>query len=345
MKRLCSVFAAPGQAEVREETVAPPGEGEVLVETLVSAISPGTESLFYQGLAPADLPVDEGIGALAGQVEYPLKYGYAAVGRVSALGGGVPSEWQGRLVFAFHPHESAFVAAPGALIPVPPGISPEQAAFLPNTETAVTLVLDGAPQIGEQVAVFGQGIVGLLVTALLARFPLASLVTLDRHPLRREASLTAGAHASLDPAAPEISDELSRQLQADRPYAGADLAYELSGAPEALDQAIAVTGYSGRVVIGSWYGQKRATLDLGGRFHRSRIWLISSQVSTIAPELRGRWTPQRRFGTAWDAIRQIRPERFITHRFPIQQAAEAYRLLVERPSETIQILFTYGAHA
>ncbi len=341
MKRQSVFFTRPYQVEVRDENLAPIGGGEVRVETLVSAISPGTELLFYRGQAPAGMPVDESIAALAGVVGYPLKYGYAAVGRVVDVGHGVPGEWVGKLVFAFHPHESAFNAKPEELIRVPSDISAEQAAFLPNMETALTLVLDGAPLIGEQVAVFGQGIVGLLTTALLARFPLASLITLDQYARRREVSLAAGAQASLDPTVEDWLENLRGLLQADRPFEGADLAYELSGAPAALDQAVAATGYSGRVVIGSWYGNKRADLNLGGRFHRSRIRLISSQVSTIAPELRGRWTPERRFRAAWEMIRQVRPERFITHCFPISRAAEAYHLLDEHPAEAIQVMITY----
>ena len=344
MKRLAVYFTAPGEVEAREELLSAPQAGEVLVQTLVSAISAGTELLFYRGQVPPDLPVDETIPALEGDVRYPLKYGYAAVGRVIMLGTGVPEEWLGRLIFSFHPHESHFVASLADVIPVPQDLTAEQAAFLPNMETAVTLVLDGTPLIGEQVAVFGQGIVGLLATALLAQFPLASLVTLDRYPLRRRASQAAGAHNVVDPAAPDALLQVRVLLQADRPYEGADLCYELSGSPEALDQAIAVTGYHGRVVIGSWYGQKQAPLNLGGRFHRSRIRLIGSQVSTIAPELRGRWGASRRFGLAWEMIRRVRPERFITHRFSLDQAAQAYQLLDRQPAEAIQVMFCADSH-
>jgi threonine dehydrogenase-like Zn-dependent dehydrogenase len=122
---------------------------------------------------------------------------------------------------------------------------------------------------------------------------------------------------------------------------GADLVYELSGAPEALNTAIKMTGFAGRIVVGSWYGQKQAGLDLGGRFHRSRIQIKSSQVSTLAPELTGRWTKQRRFDLAWDMIRRLEPQRFITHRFPLRQAGEAYNLLVQHPEKALQILFQY----
>jgi threonine dehydrogenase-like Zn-dependent dehydrogenase len=122
---------------------------------------------------------------------------------------------------------------------------------------------------------------------------------------------------------------------------GADLTFELSGNPAALNDAIALTVFSGRIVIGSWYGEKQVEVNLGGTFHRSRIKLISSQVSTIAPELEGRWDKRRRFEAAWNALERIKPEKWITHRFSIDEASKAYRLLEERPQETIQVLLDY----
>jgi len=337
MERKSLYFTAPGQVEIRSETLNVPGPGRVLVETLLSAISSGTEGLIYRGQFPEGLVLDESLPALAGEFGYPLKYGYSTVGWVSALGQGVDPVWYGRLVFAFHPHESCFLAALDELMLVPEGMSAEEAIFLPNMETAVNFVMDGAPLLGEQVAVFGQGIVGLLTAALLARFPLGCLATLDRYPLRRQASSELGAHASLDPEADDCLESVYKLLPN-----GADLVYELSGSPAALDQAIAVTRFAGRVVIGSWYGQKSASLNLGGRFHRSRIRLVSSQVSTLAPELTGRWDKVRRFAVAWEMLRLVQPSRWITHRFPLEQAAQAYQLLDQHPEQAIQVVFTHS---
>lgn len=336
MKNQAIYFISPGQVELREETLPAPAEGQVLVQTLLSAISPGTELLLYRGQFPDGLAVDENIAALAGEFHYPLRYGYSCVGRVLQIGAGVDARWSGRLVFAFNPHESAFLARIENLLPIPENLTPEQAAFLPNMETAINLVMDGRPLIGERVAVVGQGVIGLLTTALLASFPLKSLVTLDRYALRRQASLNLGAHASLDPEAAGFVQNLSSLLPS-----GSDLTLELSGSPAALDQAIGLTGFDGRVIIGSWYGQKRASLDLGGRFHRSRIRLISSQVSTIAAELSGRWDKARRFSLAWEMLRTVRPERLVSKRVPIGAAAQAYQLLDQQPGEAIQILLMY----
>jgi threonine dehydrogenase-like Zn-dependent dehydrogenase len=201
-------------------------------------------------------------------------------------------------------------------------------------ETAVNFVMDGRPLIGERVAVFGQGIVGLLTTALLVRFPLSALISLDRYPNRRQASRQVGADITHDPTEEGV-------LQTMRGQDGVDLAYELSGNPAGLVDALEVVGFAGRVVIGSWYGQKRTDLNLGGRFHRSRIRLISSQVSTLAPELRGRWDKARRFDVAWAMIRQVKPERLITQRIPFEQAERAYTLLDCHPEQAIQVLLDY----
>ncbi|MCL5026767.1 MAG: zinc-binding alcohol dehydrogenase [Chloroflexi bacterium] len=337
---LALYFVGPGQVALRDEPVPEPGANQVLVKTILSAISTGTELLIYRGLAPAGLAADETITALRGSLGYPLKYGYSTVGSVTATGQAVDASWAGKLVFAFHPHQSHFIAEVSNLLPVPDGIAPEDAVFLANMETAVNFALDGMPVIGEQVVVFGQGVVGLLTTALLAQLPLARLITLDRYPLRRRASLELGAHASLDPAAADAIPEVRSMLQGSGTNGGADMTYELSGSPAALDQAVAVTGFDGRVVIGSWYGRKRVDLDLGGAFHRSRIRLISSQVSTIAPQLTGRWSKARRFELAWRMLQKVLPSRYITHSFPLGEAARAYRLLDESPGEAIQVVLT-----
>lgn len=314
---------------LRDEALPPPGAGQALVQTELSAISAGTEMLVYRGQTPTGLAVDAAIAALAGEFAYPLKYGYAAVGRVIEVGSDVDPSWLGRLVFAFNPHESHFVAPIEALLPLPDGIDPAAAVFLPNTETAVSLLMDGRPVIGERVAVVGQGVVGLLTTALLAAMPLASLTAIDPLAERRQWAQRLGATA-LTP------EEAVAEFAAT-----ADLTYELSGNPRGLDLAVALTGDFGRVVIGSWYGRKPVALDLGGRFHRAHMRLIGTQVSALAPEWRGRWTKERRLDVAWEMIRRHQPQRLITHRLPLARAAEAYRLLDEQPQQAIQIVLTY----
>jgi 2-desacetyl-2-hydroxyethyl bacteriochlorophyllide A dehydrogenase len=335
VKRRTLYFTAPRQVELREESLPALGAEDVLVETICSAISPGTEMLVYRGQFPKQV---DSVDAFSSNFEYPISYGYACVGRVIESGQGVRDELLGKSVFAFQPHSSHFITNRASLFPIPTNLQSATACFLPNMETAVNLVQDAAPILGERVLVLGQGIVGLLTTSLLGGFPLDKLVTADMYPLRREASLATGklVIASLDP----LTDKFRAEALLHAPK-GFDVTLELSGSPSALNDAIDLTCFSGRVVIGSWYGEKRAPVDLGGSFHRSRIKLISSQVSTISPELSARWDKSRRFDVAWNELERTKPEKWITHHFSIEEAIKAYKLLDENPQETIQILFNY----
>ncbi|MCB0034257.1 MAG: zinc-binding alcohol dehydrogenase [Anaerolineales bacterium] len=333
MNRQILYFTEPYQVEVRSEPLPGLGHNQLLVETQYSAISAGSEMLLYQGLMPDDIALDETIDSLQGAITYPISYGYACVGKVIDVGSEVDKLWINRQIFAFYPHASHFAVDESAVIPIPDGVTAEDAVFLPNMETAVSFVMDSRPVIGEEVAVFGQGVVGLLTTALLAQLPLERLITIDAFPLRREQSISYGAHASFDPIDPTTLLYMRQNL--------VDLSFELSGNPEALNMAIETTGFDGRILIGSWYGQKPVSLNLGGKFHRNHLKLISSQVSHLQARWRGRWSKQRRLFTAWRMLEKIRPHDLITHRLPLSQAAEAYQLLAQNPRAAMQVVFTY----
>jgi 2-desacetyl-2-hydroxyethyl bacteriochlorophyllide A dehydrogenase len=339
MNRTAVIMQAPYRVGVCREEIPLPEPGEIVVQCRLSAISAGTELLFYRGQVPPDMTIDSRLSGLTGPAHYPLRYGYAAVGEVTALGPNVSADLLGRRVFCFHPHASHATVRPVDIVPLPGDIADRDALFLANMETAVTLVLDGRPAVGEAVAVLGQGTVGLLAAALLARHPLHRLFSVDPIPRRRAASLETGAHAAFDP---RDIDALKSRLESDSGGAMADLVFELSGDPSALNAAIDLTGFGGRIVIGSWYGTRPAAVDLGGRFHRSRIRLISSQVSTLPAHAAARWDKARRIETAWEMIRTIRPSRYVTHEMPVEHAADAYELLDRRPWEAIQVVLTYG---
>ena len=324
-------FTAPGQVEIRECPLPHVRDDEVLVETVCSAISAGSEMLVYRGQFPQ---LKDAHDVVSSELKYPLAYGYACVGVVRELGGMVTGEWKDRLVFSFQPHTSHFVAKTDSLFPIPKSLSPENACFLPNMETAVNLVQDGAPILGERVLVLGQGVVGLLTAFLLGEFPLENLTVVDGIEKRRHALRVDGQRSKVKSLAPaDLRASTSDSF---------DLSFELTSSPSALNTAIEHTTFSGRIVIGSWYGQKRDEINLGGSFHRSRIRLVSSQVSTISPELSGRWDKPRRFDVAWKALERIQPEKWVTHRFSLEEAVKAYQLLDENPQETIQVIFDYG---
>ncbi|GMR24386.1 MAG: zinc-binding alcohol dehydrogenase [Acidobacteriota bacterium] len=319
MTRRSVVFAAPGRIEVANDDIPSPGDGEVLVRTLVSGISAGSELHVYRGDISEGVLLDESLSALREPFGYPTTYGYASVGeRVD----------DGRRVFAFHPHASHHLAREDELHELPAELSFEAAALWPSAETAVNVVLDARLLVGERVLVVGQGIVGLMTTSLLARFPLAELSTVDPIESRRVASERRGAGRSVHP------DEAS-ELEV------FDLTVELSGTSAGLDVAIAATGFEGRVVVGSWYGDKPVPVDLGTHFHRGRLRLISSQVSHIGSALRSLWTKERRIQVAAASLSNALATDLITHRFPVERAAEAYALVDEHPERCLQVLLTY----
>ncbi len=328
-------FRCPRSAETKAEPIPIPSHNQVLVKSVCSAVSAGTELLVYRGELPTSIPLDATIDELADQTEsFPVRYGYAAVGHVVELGQDVDPKWLNQLVFAFHPHESHFCISSGTLIPVPAGISAEDAAFLPNMETAVSLVMDSRPMIGETIVVLGLGIVGQLTLKLLSNMPLANCIGVDGIPSRRNLALKNGASAVYDPSDPALGTALGKL--------GADAVLELSGNPKALDLAVKLAGYNGRIVIGSWYGTKQASVDFGGHFHRSNIQLVASQVSRLHPSLTGRWTKARRLDVAWQMIKRDRPsEKYVTHRSDAGEAKAIYKLIDERPDEALQVIFTY----
>lgn len=338
-----------GDCGVRVEhgPVPEPAPDELLVETAVSAVSPGTELLVYRGEVPEGMPLDESIEALSGGLEYPTTYGYAVAGRVRAVGEGVADGWLGRRVFAFAPHRSHFTATPGAVEPIPEGVGTDTATLLPTVETAVTLVQDAAPRLGERVAVFGAGLVGLATVAQLAAFPLDQLIAVDPVARRREAAVAMGADEAYTPAAVREAFDPPSPGATGRDTSGAavDASIEISGNPDALDDALSVTGYAGRIVIGSWYGRQGqgVEVDLGGRFHRSRIDVRASQVSTIAPDLRGRWDADRRLAAAWDRLAALDTDRLHAEEVPLERAPEVYRRLDAGDVDSLGVLFEYGS--
>ncbi|HTF98271.1 MAG TPA: zinc-binding alcohol dehydrogenase [Cellvibrio sp.] len=329
-------FTGQQQVEVRVRELELPAPDEVLVEVNCSAISAGTEMLVYRGQLPAEIALDANIESLQSQ-NYPLQYGYACVGTVIQLGENVDDSWLGQTVFAFQPHASHFVSRVESLIPVPADISAEDAVFLANMETAVNLLHDGKPVVGERVLVLGQGIVGLLLTSLLAQLPLTETLVADKWLVRRQLANQLGAN-SFDPL---IAEERKAQQSRLEKEQGADLIFELTGVPDVLNLAIDFSGYHSRIVIGSWYGTKTASVYLGGAAHRNRLQIVTSQVSSIAPELTGRWNKARRFDVTWDMIRRFKPSRFISHRNALDDAPIIYEYLDQQAESLIQALFVY----
>jgi 2-desacetyl-2-hydroxyethyl bacteriochlorophyllide A dehydrogenase len=312
MKARAVTFVAPRRVELREVEVPDPPEGHLLVATEWSGISSGTELLAYRGEVDPGLPLDETLGALAGTFTYPFRYGYSAVGRVVRPAG--PFR-EGQRVFAFHPHQDRFVADADGVVAVD-DLDPRAATLYPLVETAVQVSLDAAPRLGETAVVVGLGAVGILVAALLGRTG-AVVLGSEPEPARRAAAQAFGVRA-VGP------DEVGEAVAAQTRGRGADLVVESSGSPPALAAALGLLVHEGTALVCSWYGTKPVPLPLGADFHRRRLALRSTQVSTLPAALTARWDRRRRAELAWRLTRELPLGALATHGFAFEQAAEAY---------------------
>lgn len=335
-------FTSPGNVEIKEQDISGPNENEVLVESIYSAISTGTELLIYRGQFPTDIALDAAIDDLKSQAgSFPIRYGYASVGTIVQVGSKVDASVIGKTVFAFIPHASHFTLPFDQTMVLPEDISPADAVFLANMETAVNLVHDGNPLLGETVVVTGLGIVGLLTTHILSQFPLSELIVIEKIKSRQKLISNLDDCKFYSPTSDDNIETLEKIQSGSSNELEADLVFELTGNPDALNLAVDFCGYNGRIVIGSWYGNKPSKINLGGKFHRNRIEIISSQVSTIAPQLTGRWDKSRRLEFAFKMIRDISPNKFISKFIDFEQAQQAYTLLDKSPEDYSQILLKY----
>jgi 2-desacetyl-2-hydroxyethyl bacteriochlorophyllide A dehydrogenase len=327
-------FPSARTVDLRPEALPEVGPHDVRIEALASAISQGTEMLVFRGQVPAGLELD--LPTLRGSFAFPIKYGYASVGQVVETGTDVRTLARGDAVFVLHPHQSTYVVPADLPVRLPTELDPTLGVFLANIETAANVVIDAAPRLGERVAVFGQGVVGLLITQLLRLTGVSQIIVVEPVPRRRELARQVGADVAL-----AANDEVVGAIRELTEGAGVDLAIEASGSSGVLDQALETLVFGGTCVVCSWYGTKPVQLMLGGAFHRRRLRIISSQVSTIEAALQPRWTHERRMSLARDLLPGLELSSLISHRIPFEQAAEAFELVDQHADQTVQVVLTY----
>ncbi|HEY2950208.1 MAG TPA: zinc-binding alcohol dehydrogenase [Micromonosporaceae bacterium] len=310
-------FTAPRQVRVAPAALpAPQPDDELLVRTSYSGISAGTELLAYRGELDSATALDETLSSLSGNFRYPFSFGYSCVGRVERGTAAIPEGWS---VFAFHPHQDRFVVRQDDVVPLDERTDPRLATLFPLVETALQLTLDAGPVAEETVVVTGLGAVGLLTAVMLKRAG-ARVLASEPSPWRRQvaASLGISAVAPADLAA-RLADETGAR--------GTSMLVELSGAPEALADGLALLAHEGTALVGSWYGTKPVPLPLGGHFHRRRLTVRSSQVSTIPVAMRARWDVARRRRVALALLDELPLRALATTEYAFEDAPRAYAAL------------------
>lgn len=288
----------PGRGEIRAEPLRPPQAGEVLVRTLVSGISRGTESLVFRGLVPAELADIMRCPFQAGMPPGPVKYGYCLVGKVEEG----PPDLTGRRVFVLHPHQDRLVVPAAACRPVPGEVPSDRAVLAANMETALNVLWDAGATVGQRIAVVGGGVVGCLAAFLAARLPGAEVQLVD---IDRDRAATA---ARLD--VPFVRPE--------RASGNRDIVIHTSGTADGLATALSLAGQEATVVEASWYGNRPVSVPLGAGFHPGRLRLISSQVGQVASLQRPRWTHADRLDLALRLLDDSRLDALIDGETPLE---------------------------
>jgi threonine dehydrogenase-like Zn-dependent dehydrogenase len=267
-------LVAPGRGEIRSERLPLPGPDEVRVRTLYTAISHGTESLVFRGeVPPSQYPVMRA-PFQQGEFPAPVKYGYCNVGVIEA---GAPA-WLGKTVFCLYPHQDCYVVPAVAVTLVPDSVPAGRAVLAANLETALNVLWDAGPRLGDRITVIGAGVVGCLIARLAGRWPGCAVQLVDVDPNKAIIAEQLG-----------VCFALPEQAEGQQ-----DVIIHASGAPAGLATALGLAGFEATVVEASWFGTKAVSLPLGEDFHAKRLNLRSSQVGHIAPAQRSRWNDQRR---------------------------------------------------
>ncbi len=272
----------PGRGEIRSVPVRDPGPGEVLVRTLRSGVSRGTETLVFRGGVPADQYAAMRAPFQEGDFPGPVKYGYLNVGVVEHG----PSQLRGRTVFCLYPHQTTYVVPAGAVAVVPEEVPPARAVLAGTVETAVNALWDAPPLVGDRITVVGAGMVGCCVARLLVRLPGVQVTLVDIDATRADTAAALGADFALPADA----------------AGGRDLVFHTSATSAGLQRSLDLLAPEGTVVELSWYGDAPVHLELGGAFHSGRLGIRASQVGTVAAARRGRRTAADRLALALDLL-------------------------------------------
>ncbi|MXY93968.1 MAG: zinc-binding dehydrogenase [Caldilineaceae bacterium SB0670_bin_27] len=335
----------PRQVTVVEDELAEPGAGQVAMRSLYSGISHGTEMNVYRGDAPMwqrkqDRRRRLFVESDEPEWEYPLRYGYACVGVITAVGRDVTEFAEGDVVFSFAPHQSAHVLPARSVSKLPEGIDPRAGVLTAVLNTTFNGILDADLHLGECVVVFGQGVLGQLTVQWAKLSGASPVIAVDLIEKRLEISKrVSGADLVFNAGEEKDIAMAVRELTDDR---GADVVFEFSASDRALNEAIRTACYNGKVIVMSWYAGALANVYPGAEFHHNRIQLISSQISGISPELSHRWSAARRMQAVLSLMPKLNLEGLITDVVDLEGAAAAYEMIDKHPEDVLQVVLDYG---
>lgn len=303
-----------------KDTAVEPRSSDLQIRTLFSGISRGTEQLVFRGRVPVSEHDTMRAPFQDGSFTFPIKYGYAAVGRVET---GARAD---EIVFVLYPHQTRFSVPDHAVFPVPAAVPPERAVLAANMETALTIMWDAQINLGDRVTVVGCGVIGALVGYLAAKIPGCEVTIIDIDAAKRTLANTFGCDFAQTHEVPKDD---------------ADVVIHASASAAGFSTAISVAGVEATIIEASWYGDQMIEVPLGGRFHQRRLQVISSQVGRIPARQSARWTYQRRLSKALCLLADPRLDALISGETPFDQLASEYNDVLSNPS-TLCHRVTYG---
>jgi threonine dehydrogenase-like Zn-dependent dehydrogenase len=297
----------PGVGEIRPVPLPRRGPDDVLVRTLRSGLSRGTETLVFDGRVPVSQHIAMRAPFQEGDFPAPVKYGYLNVGVVEEG----PPALQGRVVFCLYPHQTRYVVPAAAVVVLPEGVPVDRAVLAGTVETAVNALWDAPPLVGDRVVVVGAGMVGCCVARLLARVPGVDVTLVDVDPAREQVALALGVGFALPADAPD----------------GRDLVVHASATSDGLQRSLDLLAPDGTVLDLSWYGDRQVTVHLGESFHSQRLSVRASSVGRVAAARRGSRTPRDRLALALELVRDPAFDALLTGASPFRQLPEVMRRL------------------
>lgn len=338
------VVTAPRTIEYREyiEPVLKPDE--VRIQALVSGIKHGTELSLYSGVTPflnnsfdprfrLFLPAkDKGL--------YPCNLGSWLAGTVVEVGSKVTKFKVGDQIHGGMAHRPTNVCKEENLYKLAKGMKPEIAIFTDPTIFALQAVHDAQIKVGDQVAVFGMGALGLLAIQIAKMNGAERIFAVDAITKRLQLAKQFGADELLDASNGDAGLDIKKLTGGE----GVDVAIEISGAYAALQAAIRCVHPGGLLVTASYFKGSGNQLQLGAEWHHNRLTLISSQpVWDMPHRCYPMWDLKRIEQTALHLLENGRLiiEPMISLRFPYSQAREAYKTIDEKPEAAVKILLDY----
>jgi len=336
-KRL--VCVAPETLEWRTFTPGPVRPKQVRIRTEFAAAKHGTEMAFYKGYALARGVFDPEYQlfrpAPPGAERYPVGVGNMVVGTVEEVGSEVITLAPGDRVCTYSGFADQVVTDADRCWKMPPGMDWRSAVCLDPAEFAFDAVRDGHVRIGDAVAVFGLGAIGLMVVQLARLAGATPVIGIDPLSERRAIAEELGADLTLDPTTADAGLEIKRATN----KRGADVVIEYSGSVSAMQAALRGVAYGGTVVAGAFPPPYGPGLDLGAEAHLNLPRIVFSRACSQPDRDHPRWNEGRIFDTCWRWLcdGRLTGEPIVTPVVAFDDLAEEYPQIASHPERYIKL--------